>query len=66
MPTYQEVYEEDQGKRRHYQRLLNAGKATNGECLACWVFVVGSLVFLWMIRRGFRGVGVGGINVGVS
>jgi hypothetical protein len=27
--------------------------------------VIGALVALWMLRRGFRGVSVGGVSVGV-
>ncbi len=28
--------------------------------------VLGALVALWLLRRGFRGVSVGGVNVGVK
>jgi hypothetical protein len=33
---------------------------------AAAVLVIGSLVFLILIRRGFRGISVGGVSVGVS
>lgn len=33
---------------------------------AAAALVIGSLVFLILIRRGFRGVSVGGVSVGVS
>jgi hypothetical protein len=32
---------------------------------AAAVIVIGSLVFLYMINRGFHGVSVGGVSVGV-
>lgn len=28
--------------------------------------VLGALVMLWLIRRGFRGVSIGGVSVGVK
>ncbi len=28
--------------------------------------VIGSVVALWLLRRGFRGVSVGGVSVGVK
>jgi len=64
MPTYNEVYEEDAGKRRHYQRLLDGTKDMHGEGYAMWAVIIGALVFLWLIRRGFRGVSAGGLMVG--
>lgn len=33
---------------------------------AVWIIVIGALILLILIRRGFRGVSVGGVNVGVS
>lgn len=33
---------------------------------AAAAIVLGSLVFLFLVRRGFRGVSVGGISVGVK
>lgn len=43
---------------------------TNGALLdtpkAVWIIVVGALLALILIRRGFRGVSVGGVSVGVS
>lgn len=33
---------------------------------AAAALVIGSLVFLILVRRGFRGVNVGGVSVGVS
>lgn len=33
---------------------------------AAAALVIGCLVFLVLIRRGFRGVSVGGVSVGVS
>jgi len=33
---------------------------------AAAMLVIGSLLFLILIRRGFRGVSVGGVSVGVS
>lgn len=32
---------------------------------AAAAIVLGALVFLWLINRGFRGVSVGGVSVGV-
>ncbi len=32
---------------------------------AAAMLVIGSLVFLILVRRGFRGVSVGGVSVGV-
>jgi hypothetical protein len=32
---------------------------------AAGALVLGALVLLWLIGRGFRGVSVGGVNVGV-
>lgn len=69
MPTYSEVYEEDTGKRRHYQRLMNGGldgRHANGESMSMWVIIIASLVFLWLVKRGFRGVSAGGLMVGVK
>lgn len=64
MPTYEEIYMEDQGKRRHMPRFIN-GNHANGESKAMWIVIVGSLVFLWLVRRGFRGVSAGGLSLGV-
>lgn len=33
---------------------------------AAAALVIGSLIFLILIRRGFRGVSVGGVSVGVN
>lgn len=33
---------------------------------AAAALVIGSLLFLILVRRGFRGVNVGGVSVGVS
>lgn len=33
---------------------------------AAAALVIGSLVFLVLVRRGFRGISVGGVSVGVS
>lgn len=33
---------------------------------AAGVIVIGALVFLWLINRGFRGVSLGGVSVGVK
>jgi len=33
---------------------------------AAAALVIGSLLFLILVRRGFRGVSVGGVSVGVS
>lgn len=66
MPTYDEIYAEDQGKRRHYQALKDGAGDMKGEGMAMWVIVIGALVFLWLVRRGFRGVSAGGLMVGVS
>lgn len=33
---------------------------------AAWILVIGSLVFLILVRRGFRGVSVAGVSVGVK
>lgn len=33
---------------------------------AAAAIVIGALVFLILIRRGFRGVSIGGVSVGVS
>lgn len=33
---------------------------------AAAALVIGSLVFLILVRRGFRGVSVGGVSVGVN
>jgi hypothetical protein len=33
---------------------------------AAAALVIGSLVFLILVRRGFRGISVGGVSVGVS
>lgn len=30
------------------------------------IITIGALVLLWLIGRGFRGVNVGGVSVGVS
>lgn len=32
---------------------------------AVWLIVIGSLIALILIRRGFRGISVAGVNVGV-
>lgn len=64
MPTYEEVYAEDMGKRRHYQRLLDAGKGAGGEGAAMWGVIIGALVFLWLVRRSFRGVSTTGLLTG--
>jgi hypothetical protein len=32
---------------------------------AAGAIVLGALVFLWLVGRGFRGVSVGGVSVGV-
>ena len=33
---------------------------------AAAALVIGSLVFLVLVRRGFRGISVGGVSVGVN
>lgn len=33
---------------------------------AAAALVIGSLVFLILVRRGFRGISVGGVSVGVN
>lgn len=33
---------------------------------AAAAIVIGALAFLWVINRGFRGVSVGGVSVGVK
>lgn len=33
---------------------------------AAAILVIGSLVFLILVRRGFRGVSAGGVSVGIS
>jgi hypothetical protein len=33
---------------------------------AAAALVIGSLAFLVLVRRGFRGISVGGVSVGVS
>lgn len=33
---------------------------------AAGVLVIGALVFLVLVRRGFHGISVGGVSVGVS
>lgn len=33
---------------------------------AAAALVIGSLLFLILVRRGFRGVSVGGVSVGIS
>jgi hypothetical protein len=66
MPTYDEIYQEDQGKRRHYQRLMDGAKGVKGDGIATWLMIVGALAFLWLVRRGFRGVSAGGLMVGAS
>lgn len=34
--------------------------------MAAAILVIGSLLFLILIRRGFRGISVGGVSVGVK
>lgn len=34
--------------------------------MAAGGLVFGSLLFLYLVRRGFRGISVGGVSVGVS
>lgn len=64
MPTYDEIYMEDTGKRRHVKMLMNG--AHNGEGKAMWCVIIGALLFLWLVRHGFRGVSSGGLMVGVK
>jgi hypothetical protein len=49
-------------------RYGNEGVAASGLTSphAAGVIVIGSVLLLWAIKRGFRGVSVGGVGVGIS